>query len=61
MNDPTNRPVSDWLADLDASDADLAAGRIVPGEVVMARLQAALERYEATRRGEKDPRVASHR
>jgi hypothetical protein len=33
--------------DLAASDADIEAGRIVPGEVVLARLQQALARYEA--------------
>jgi len=35
------------LADLAASEAELAAGQIVPGEVVMASIQAAIDRYEA--------------
>jgi hypothetical protein len=33
--------------DLDASAADIEAGRIVPGEVVIARLEQALVRYES--------------
>lgn len=33
--------------DLAASDADIEAGRTVPGEVVLARLQQELARYEA--------------
>jgi len=34
-------------ADLAASAADIEAGRIVAGEAVLARIQAALDRYEA--------------
>jgi hypothetical protein len=45
-----------WLEALAESEADLAAGRIVPGEAVMRDLQDALDRLEAqaaarTRRG----------
>jgi hypothetical protein len=34
-------------ADLAASAADIEEGRIVPGDVVFARIQADLDRYEA--------------
>ncbi len=47
MTGPVNRTISEMLADLAASEAELAAGQIVPGEVVMASIQAAIDRYEA--------------
>lgn len=47
MSDPTNRPVSDWLADLEISEAELEAGMLVPGETVLAEIQAAITRLEA--------------
>lgn len=37
-------------ADLAAAEADIEAGRVVPGDEVMARAQAALDRYEAEQR-----------
>ncbi len=37
----------EWLEILAESEADLAAGRIVPGEVVMRDLQDGLARLEA--------------
>ena len=48
MDDITHtRPVpAGWLQILDESEADLAAGRIVPGEVVMQDLHDAIARLE---------------
>ncbi|WP_284943688.1 hypothetical protein [Acidisoma cladoniae] len=38
---------ADWLAIIERSDADLAAGRIVPGDVVMREFAETLARMEA--------------
>jgi hypothetical protein len=47
----TPLPTLDQLeADLAAAEADIEAGRIVPGDVLTARVQAALDRYEAEQR-----------
>lgn len=61
MNDPTRRTAADLIADLDASEADIEAGRIVPGETVLARIQAALDRYEAEQSYGKHRAAASRR
>jgi len=51
MAEHTPLPTLDQIkADLAAADADIEAGRMVPGDVVMARVQAALDRYEAEQR-----------
>ena len=49
MDDITNpRAVpAGWLEILDESEADLAAGRIVPGEVVLQDLRDAIARLES--------------
>jgi hypothetical protein len=49
MNDsPTpNVAPDEWLDALAESDADLAAGRIVPGDVVLRDLKDSLARLEA--------------
>jgi transcriptional regulator with XRE-family HTH domain len=49
MDDIPTPPVAPegWLEALAASDADLAAGRIVPGEVVLRDLKDSLARLEA--------------
>ena len=60
MNDaPNHKRPADWdppmpseaelLASLDRSEADLAAGRIVPASVVHAELRDAIDRIEAQR------------
>ena len=41
--------LEDIKADLAASEEDIAAGRVVPGQVVLDRIQAALDRYEAAK------------
>ena len=46
MEEPTRPAPADWLAALDESDADLAAGRIVSGESVIRELYASLARLE---------------
>jgi hypothetical protein len=38
---------ADWLAIIERSDADLVAGRIVPGDVVMREFAETLARMEA--------------
>ena len=50
MRDPTNRPLADLLADLEISEAQLAAGDIVSGEAVLAELRASVARLEAKQR-----------
>jgi predicted transcriptional regulator len=47
MRNDTNPRTAQMKADLAAGAADIEAGRIVPGETVHARIQAALERFEA--------------
>ena len=47
MSDPTNRSLSDLIADLDASEAEIDAGEVVPAEEVFAELEASLARLEA--------------
>lgn len=42
--DPTKLTVQDWVADLDAADAEIEAGLSVPGEEVQAKLRAVLAR-----------------
>ncbi|HIJ63058.1 MAG TPA: hypothetical protein HPQ04_10250 [Rhodospirillaceae bacterium] len=55
-------PTQDELeAIMDASDADYEAGRFVSGEVVAARIQAALDRYEADHQGDNHTRAARRR
>lgn len=45
--DPTKLTLDDWLADLKMSEAEVDVGELVPGEVVMATIQAAIGRLEA--------------
>lgn len=46
MDDTPRPPPAHWLAALEESDADLAAGRTVPLEPVLARLRESIERME---------------
>ena len=61
MNDPTKRPISDWLADLEISEAQAAAGDFVSGEKVLADLQAGIARLEAKRGNTQKSDIASRR
>jgi hypothetical protein len=57
--DPTNHTLSDLIADLDASDADIEAGRIIPGETLLAELEARLRQLEARLQQSGSPRAIS--
>jgi hypothetical protein len=46
MIDPTNRPATEWLAELEISEAQADGGDILPGDVVLADLRASLARLE---------------
>jgi hypothetical protein len=46
--DPAPAPPG-WLEALDRADADLAAGRTVPGDAIMRRLRETLAEMEAKR------------
>jgi len=61
MSDPTNRPVSEWVADLEISEAQAAAGEFVPAEKVLADLQASIARLEAKQKSKQKPGIASRR
>jgi hypothetical protein len=47
--------------DLAASKADIEAGRVVPGETVLTRIQEALARYEAEPYPDDYPTATSRR
>jgi hypothetical protein len=47
MTDPTRPSVADWVAALDRSDAQLAAGETVPLAPFMQRLRQSIEHLEA--------------
>ncbi len=61
MSDPTNRTIAEMLADLDASEAELAVGDVVPGETILANIQAAIDRLEAKRATDQHRKVAPGR
>jgi|HubBroStandDraft_1064217.scaffolds.fasta_scaffold02511_7 hypothetical protein len=54
------RPLVDWIADFDASDAEYDSGLLIPGETVMAEIQAAIDQLEAAL-AKADPREAVSR
>jgi hypothetical protein len=54
MTEPAERRRAEMLADLDASDAEIAAGNLVSGEAVLATIEAAIDRLET--RLERTPR-----
>lgn len=53
--------IEDIKADLAASEKDIAAGRVVSGQVVLDQIQAALDRYEASKGDEADSHRAPRR
>ena len=57
MSDPTNRPTADLIADIDASEAEIETGDLVPGSAVLANIEAAMERLAAKQRQEEPRRV----
>ena len=46
MSDPTNRSVSDWLTDLEISEAEAAAGETVPLAAILAEFDDSIKRLE---------------
>jgi hypothetical protein len=60
MTDPTKLTLDDWIAALDRSDAQLAAGNTVPMAPVLQRLRDSIERLEA-RQQTAPPRPATPR
>lgn len=50
LDDTLRPPPAEWLEALARSEADLAAGRVVPGEVVMERLRQTIAEMEAEQR-----------
>ena len=50
MADPTKRPLSEWVADLEISEAQVAAGDTVSIESVLAELDESIKRLEEKRR-----------
>lgn len=56
----TSAPVG-WIEALDRSDAQLAAGQVVSGTKVMAKLRAAIDRLEAKRASDAQTKVAARR
>jgi len=60
MNDPTKRAPIDWLADIAESEAELAAGDIIPAETALRPLRERIARLDAKavadRRGKAAPR-----
>lgn len=63
MTETTQRSATpaEWLEALAESEADLAAGRIVPGEEVMRELRESLARLEARAAGASQRKAASRR
>lgn len=59
MDDPTNRRLTDLEADLDASEAEVAARELVPGDVVFQRGRKAIERFETMQSPAKGRRAGS--
>jgi hypothetical protein len=53
--------IDEWSAALDQSDADIAAGNLVPGEVVHKAIQDRIDRLEAALSAERLRRAAPRR
>lgn len=53
--------IEDIKADLASSEEDIAAGRVVSGQVVLDHIQEALDRYEAAKSHEANSRRAPRR
>ncbi len=60
MSNPTDRPPAEWLDDIAESEAQLAAGDIVPAEPVLQRLRDTIAQLEA-KLADNLPRVATPR
>lgn len=60
-HDPTKPTQQDWVADLDAADAEIEAGLFVPGEDIQAKFQAALARMRSGTQPGTPPKAAQSR
>ena len=61
MDDDTPRPPPpEWLRAIARSDADLAAGRIVPASVIHVGLNASIARLEAAEVADKERSEQHH-
>jgi len=60
MMDPTKRPLSEWIADLEESEAQVDAGLTVPLAPALERLRESIRRLEA-RAGDETRRGAARR
>jgi len=58
MSDRTDRRPADWLADLEVSEAQLAAGQTVPIEPALQRLRDSIARLEA-KPADREPKETS--
>jgi predicted transcriptional regulator len=61
MSDPMQRTLADVMADLDASEADIAAGRIVPADEVHQAIKDRIDRLETALSGRLSRIAASRR
>ena len=61
MTDPTNRPLTDWLSDLDRSEEEIAAGQVVSMAPGRARLRETIAELEAKLEGDKRRKAAPRR
>jgi len=59
MNDPTKLTVEDWIATLEISEAQVAAGQSVPLEPILKRLHKSADDLEAQAKGASRRRVAA--
>jgi hypothetical protein len=58
MTDPTKLTLDDWIAALDQSDAEIAAGDLVPGDLVHRAIQDRIDQLEAALSDERDRKAA---
>lgn len=61
LDDTPRPPPAGWLEVLERSEADLAAGRTVPGEVVIERLRRTIAEMEAEQHAAGPAEVAPDR
>ena len=56
-----NLTADDIRADLAASDADIAAGRLIPGDEILKMIQDRIDRLEARLAAKNAPKIAIRR
>jgi hypothetical protein len=60
MDDPTKRTLADWIADLEESEAEVAAGLTVPLAPILEQLRESIRRLEAKAQDETQRETATH-